>query len=291
MKRILKSLSALCILGILFSGCVQEKNIDNNTTVQESSSYQEKNQDNINDKIEGIVSINGSTTVQPVAQSIADAFNEIQPDISVEVQGTGSSVGIKSVYEGSADIGTASRELKEEEKAWDLTEHIIAYDGIAIIVHSDNKIENLTQEQIKKIFTGEIKNWKEVGGEDENIIVISREDGSGTRDAFKEILGIEDFIPNALISNSNGAVKTTLASKKGGIAYISLGIVDDTVKALNIDNVTPSSETVKNKEYKISRPLLMLTSKNPSDAVKAYIDFVLSDEGQNIVSEHYITVK
>lgn len=288
MKKYFNILIGMMTAVVLLAGCSSGGNSEDETTTQDLKTVQESSQDT---NLSGTVSINGSTTILPVAQGIADVFKEKQPDISVEVQGTGSSVGIKAVYDGSADIGTASRELKDDEKAWGLTEHIIAYDGIAIVVHPNNPIEGLTQEQIKKIFTGEITNWKDVGGNDAEINVISREDGSGTRDAFKEILGFEDFIENAVIANSNGAVKTTLASKENGIAYISLGIVDDTVKAAKVDGVEPSVGTVKNKEYKISRPLLMLTNDNVSKEAQAFIDFVLSDEGQEIVKEHYISVK
>lgn len=283
MKKFIKIMTVLLTIGILFTGCSNSNNSEN--------SQGDVNTEQDGGKISGTVSVNGSTTILPVAQSIADDFTSVQPDISVEIQGTGSSVGIKSVYDKSADIGAASRELKEEEKSWGLTEHIIAYDGIAIAIHPSNPITNLDKDSVKKIFSGEVTNWKDVGGNDSEIIVISREEGSGTRDAFKEILGIDDFVSNALISNSNGAVKTTLSSKENGIAYISLGIVDDTVKAIDIDDIKPTIDTIKSGEYKVSRPLLMLTNGELSKATQSYLDFVLSEEGQKIVSEHYISVK
>lgn len=248
----------------------------------------------------GSVSIVGSTTVQPVAQSIADEFQLENAGIAVEIQGVGSSAGIKAVIDGTADIGASSRELKEEEIASGVTQHVLAYDCIAVVINPANPVADLDTETVKKIFAGEITNWSEVGGNDSDIIVISRESGSGTRDAFEEIIdltmdmdgqSVTALREDALISEGNGAVKANLASKENAIAYLSLGYVDDTVKPVGIGGVTPSVEATKSGEYKLSRPLLLLTSGEVSEAAQRFLDYCLGDEGQKIVSETYISSK
>lgn len=237
-----------------------------------------------------IVSIVGSTTVQPVAQEVADGFKVLNPDILVEIQGVGSSAGIKAVIDGTADIGASSRELTQEEKSNDIDEIIFAKDGIAIIVNKENNIEDISMEEIKKIFEGEIISWKELGGPDERITVISREDGSGTRDAFNEIVSIDDYIESALVCDSNGSIKSSVASKPHAIGYVSIGIVDDAVNALKVDGIEPTANNVKNGEYKVQRNLLLLTKGEVSPESQEYLNYLMSDEGQNIVAEQYVPV-
>jgi phosphate transport system substrate-binding protein len=247
--------------------------------------------------LEGTVAVVGSTSVQPAAQELADAFLEIEPGIQVDIQGVGSSAGIKAANEGTADIGTSSRDLKEEEKAYGLTEHIIAYDGIAIAVHPSNTVENLTTDDIAKIFKGEITNWSEVGGADAEILIVSREDGSGTRGAFEELVKLLDdndvslLKADALIADGNGAVKANVASKENSIGYVSLEYLDDTLKAVKVDDVEVSVDNIKAGTYKISRPFLMLTTGEVNEVTQAYLDFILSDAGQEIIGEKLITVK
>lgn len=249
--------------------------------------------------ISGIVTVSGSTSVQPLAQDLADVFSDSYPGISVEIQGGGSSQGIKDAITGVSDIGNSSRDLKEEEKEG-ITEHIIAYDGIAVAVHPSNKISGLSKEQLTKIFKGEITNWKDVGGDDREILVVTREAGSGTRSAFQELLKLEEkkgdntvsLIKNdALVADGNGPVKASIASKENAIGYLSLGIIDETVKKVSIEGVECTAENIKNKSYAISRPFLMLTGREPRPEVKAFLDFILGDEGQEVVSESYITIK
>lgn len=243
-------------------------------------------------KVSGTVKVAGSTSVQPLAEELAGKFMEKSPDISVSVQGGGSGAGIESAKTGTAQIGTSSRELKPEEKPG-LTETIIAKDGIAVIVNSANKVTGLKMDQIKKIFTGEVKDWSEIGGAKGPITVVIREEGSGTRDAFNEIaLGKgTKFVATAIIQNSTGAVKTAVTKDPNAVGFISLGSVDSAVKALTVDDVQPSEATVLDGSYKISRPFLFLTKGEPDAATKAFIDFILSDEGQKIVSEKYVKVK
>lgn len=243
----------------------------------------------------GTVVTAGSTSVQPLSEELAAAFMDANKGISVEVQGGGSGQGIKAVQEKIADFGALSRNVKDEEKASVTKEYVIAKDGVVVIVNQAAKVDNLTIEQIKKIFTGEIKNWKEVGGEDTPIVVVSREEGSGTRGAFTEITGvtakneagqeIDSTTKDALVQGSTGAVMQTVATTPNTIGYVSMGSLSDTVKAVKVENVTPSEDAVLSGEYKISRPFLYVTGGNLSEAAQKYIDFVLSAEGQKIVKE------
>jgi len=250
----------------------------------------------------GTVVIAGSTSVQPLSEELAAAFMDANPGISVEVQGGGSGQGIKAIQEKIADFGALSRNVKEEEKAAVKEELVIAKDGVAVIVNPESKVENLTLEQVKKIFTGEITNWSEVGGGNAAIVVVSREEGSGTRGAFTEITKVlakneagEEFdntTKDALVQGSTGAVLQTVATTPNTIGYVSLGSLDDTVKAVAVEGVSPGKETVLSGEYRISRPFLYVTGGELTEAAQLFIDFVLSDEGQAIVEESgFVPVK
>jgi len=242
-------------------------------------------------ELSGSIQVVGSTSVQPLSEELATAFMAKYPDVTVNVAGGGSGAGIKAAQEGSADIGSSSRELKEEEKGT-VVETVIAYDGIAVIVHSSNSVSEITMDDIKKVFTGEITNWSELGGSDAPITIYTREEGSGTRGAFTEIALGEDnnITPNAIIQNSNGALRTAVAGDPNGIGYLSFGYLNEEVKDLKVDGVEPLAENVKNGSYSISRPFLYLTKEEPTGLVKAYMDFVLGPEGQEIVAKDYITI-
>jgi phosphate transport system substrate-binding protein len=254
------------------------------------------------DQVTGTVVTAGSTSVQPLSEELAAAFMDGNSGITVEVQGGGSGQGIKAIQEKIADFGALSREVKDEEKASVTKEIVIAKDGVAVVVNPDSTVENLTIEQIKKIYTGEIKNWKEVGGEDAPIVVVSREEGSGTRGAFTEITKVagkndageevDNTTKEALVQGSTGAVMQTVATTPNTIGYVSLGSLSDTVKAVTVEGVAPSAETVLSGEYKISRPFLYVAGGELSKAAQMYIDFVLGAEGQAIVEESgFIPVK
>ena len=238
------------------------------------------------------ITIRGSTTVLPIAQKAAEEYMKKHPDVDVRVSGGGSSVGIQSVGEGIADIGMASRELKDEEKSRypNLKPIVIAKDGIAIIVHPDNPITSLTLEQIRGIYNGTYTNWKEVGGPDKEIVVINRDSASGTREFFwKHVMHKDDFVATALEKNSNGAVKQTVSQTPNAIGYVGLGYVDNSVKAVKIKKdgmeIEPTVENILNGKYPISRSLYMITNGEPKGIAKDFIDFLLSEEGQKIVEE------
>jgi phosphate transport system substrate-binding protein len=241
-------------------------------------------------EMKGEITEAGSTTVQPVAESLAAAFMAKYPDITVIIQGGGSSTGVKSAAEGTVDIGAASRELKAEEIGT-VVEHVLARDGIAIVAHPSQIVSNLTKEQVLQIFSGEITNWSEVGGADETINVVAREEGSGTRAAFEEmVMGDALITAMAILQPSNGAVRTTVAGDPNAIGFLSFGYLDSTTKALSIDGVAATVENAINGSYPIVRPLLFLTKGIPEGIVKEFINFCLGPEGQAIVAEDYIPV-
>jgi phosphate transport system substrate-binding protein len=233
-----------------------------------------------------------------LAEELAEAFMKLNPDLVIEVQGGGSSVGVTSAGEGTVDIGNASREIKssEFEKFPDLQVFTIAYDGIAIVTHADTKLDTLSVEQVRDIFAGDITNFSEVGGPDAPIIVVSREEGSGTRAAFEELVmesGDEEKVitEKALLQQSNGQVRTTVSTTPNSIAYLSFGFLDDTTRPVPIDGAEPTVANVKNGSYPIFRPLNMLTSGAPNELAQAFLDYILGKDGQAIVAEKYITVK
>jgi phosphate transport system substrate-binding protein len=234
----------------------------------------------------------GSTSVQPFADYLVEKYHEVKPDVTVNVQGGGSSAGIKAVREGAAMIGMSSRELTDEEKKG-LTPIVIAHDGIALIVHNSNTVSNLTLEQIQGIFSGKISDWSEVGGAKGAIRPVTREAGSGTRAAFTELVMKETSIANtSVVQNSNGAVREVISKDQQAIGYISMGIVDQSVKAVSIDGVAPNKEDVVTGKYKLVRPFIFITKGPAQGAAREFIDFVLSDEGQKILeSKHLIRAK
>lgn len=234
------------------------------------------------------ISISGSTSVGPLMEKIQEKYEEENSNVTLEIQQNGSGAGIKDVISGISEIGMSSRELKDEEKS-QVEGTTIAYDGIALLVNPQNKVKNISLEDVKKVYTGEITNWKDLGGDDSPIVVISREEGSGTRDAFQEIVGYEseELTKDATISDGSGAVKTTVAGNKNAIGFASFEYIDSTVAALSVNNVEPTADKVKAGEYKISRPFLLVTKEGAlTENGQKLINFVLSDEGQKIVEEN-----
>jgi phosphate transport system substrate-binding protein len=230
-----------------------------------------------------IVTLAGSTAFQPYAEKLAEAYLKKNKDITINVQGGGSAVGIQAAISGSADIGMADLvELPPEAAGLDWV--IVASDGLAVIVHPTNRVDRLSSNEVKDIFTGSITNWKEVGGDDAPIRVVSREEGSGTRRSFDELaLKNAKISPLAIFQNSNGTVKEAVANDPHAIGYISISLVDKKVKPLLYNGVAPTNENVKNGTYPLKRPIFLLTKKELKPAARAFIDFVLSDEGQRIL--------
>ena len=232
------------------------------------------------------ITISGSTSVGPTMEVLAEAY-EKNNDVKIEVQQVGSSAGIKNTIEGTSDLGMSSRDLKDEEVE-SVDETQIAIDGIAVVTNTANKVKDLTMEQVKDIFTGKITNWKEVGGDDAQIVVISREDGSGTRDGFQELVGFEseELTKDAQICDGSGNIKSTVEGNENAISYISFGYLDDTLNDVTIDGVEANDDNVVAVTYKISRPFLLVNKKDSlSEEAKAFVDFIMSEEGQNIVAE------
>ena len=232
------------------------------------------------------ITISGSTSVGPLAEKLAMKYEEIE-NVKIEVNQIGSSAGIANAMNGVSQIGMSSRDLKQEEKDSDIQEFIIAYDGIVVVVHPSNKVKDLTMEQVKQIFTGEIMNWKEVGGKDMEIVVVSREDGSGSRDAFQEIVGYKsgELIRNAIVASGNGNIKTTVAMNKHAIGFISFEYVNDSISTLNINGVEANAENVLNGTYSLSRPFLFVHKEDVPGAAQAFMEFILTPKAQKIVEE------
>ena len=224
----------------------------------------------------------GSTSIQPFADRWAEVYMEKHRGAKVTVQGGGSSAGIQAARSGAAHIGMSSRELQPEEK--DLREIEVARDGLAVIVHPSNPLEGMTLLQVKSVFNGEVGNWRILGGFGRGIDVVTREEGSGTRGAFQElVMGRERISKGAIVQDSNGTVREIVAGDPQAIGYISLGLVNDRVKALRLDGVAAGEEAIRRKEYKLVRPFLFVTSGPSGGPARAFIDFVLSDEGQALI--------
>lgn len=209
---------------------------------------------------------------------------EKHPGSSINVQGGGSSAGIQAAQSGAADIGMSSRELKLEEKG--LLEIVVAWDGLAIIVHPKNPVDRLTLVEVQNIFAGNIKNWASIGGPERDIHVVTREEGSGTRGAFQEmVMGRARIFKGAVVQDSNGTVREIVAHDPSSIGYISLGLVNDRVKAIRLNGVEASPENIARRKYQLVRPFLFLISGRPSPTAKDFLDFVLSREGQELIRE------
>ena len=236
--------------------------------------------------LSGSISMVGSTSMEKFANALSEAFMEKYPKVTVTAEFVGSGAGIEAVSNGTADIGNSSRNLKDEEKAKGVAENIVAIDGIAVVVDPANTVEDLTKDQLTSIYDGTVTNWKDVGGNDAPIVVVGREAGSGKRGAFEELLKLEDACKYSNELDSTGAVMAKVASTPGSIGYVSLDVLDDTVKALKLDGAEPTEENIKAGKYFLSRPFVMATKgeiSEQSDLVKALFDFIYSDEGSELV--------
>ena len=234
----------------------------------------------------GTVSTDGSTSMEKVIGALGEYFTENNKGVSFTYNPTGSGSGITAALEGRCDIGLSSRALKDDEKAQGLTETVLAYDGIAIIVNPANKVEDLTLEQIAKIYTGEVTNWKDVGGEDAEIVLIGREAGSGTRDGFETITETKDACKYRQELTSTGDVIATVSQNPNAIGYAFLAAIKDTVKAVKVNGVVASEETVKDGSYVVQRPFVLVTKDGAalSETAQAFFDFATSADAVEIIS-------
>lgn len=274
-KRLIAAVSVVIVASSLIIGCGSS-----DTTMSKKGN-------------DTTIAISGSTSVGPLVELEEEEFEANNQGVTIEINQTGSSSGIKDTISGTTEIGMSSRELTNEESK-NLKEVTIAVDGIGVVVNKNNPVKNLTLEQIKDIFTGKITNWSEVGGEDKEIVVVSREEGSGTRTAFQEILNYstEDTVKNAIVNNSTGATKVMVEENDNAIGYMSIGYIDDSIASVNVDGVEATADNVKSGEYKIQRPFLLVYKEGAlSEEGQEFIDFILSDKGQAIVAEeNLITV-
>ena len=264
---------------------------DGTTTGSNAASTQQTEQETTktaeaDKKLSGTISLAGSTSMQKLADALAETFMEANSGVTVTVEYSGSSAGIESLLNGSCDIGDASRNLKDSEKSGGAVENIVAIDGIAVIVDKNNTVAGLTKQQLSDIYTGAVTNWSEVGGRDTPIVVVGREAGSGTRGAFEEILKVEDTCKYAVECDSTGAAMAKVASTEGAIGYVSLDVLDDSVNALNLDDVAPTSDNIVAGTYFLCRPFVMATKgeiSEQNELVQTFFDFLKSDEGKAVV--------
>ena len=250
------------------------------------------NADNTNDDstkttITGTVATDGSTSMEKVIGALSESFMANNADATVTYNPTGSGSGITAVQEGTCDIGLSSRALKDEEKSAGLKETVLAYDGIAIIVHPDNPVSDLTIEQIAQLYAGEITNWKDVGGNDAEVVLIGREAASGTRDGFESITGTKEKCLYRQELTSTGDVITAVSQNPDAIGYASLASIKDSVKALNVDGVTPSEDTVKDGSYKVQRPFVLVTAEGKAltPVAQAFFDYATSPDAAAIIAK------
>ena len=275
----MKTLTAGVLAAVMLAGCGSSSSSAAATSAAAETSAAAADSD-----LSGTVSTDGSTSMEKVIGALSEAFQEKYPNVTVTYNPTGSGSGITAVTEGNCDIGLASRNLKDEEKNG-LTSTTVAIDGIAMIVNTANEVSDLSLDQIAKIYTGEITNWKDVGGADQEIVVIGREAGSGTRDGFESITGTSDKCQMDQELTSTGAVIQAVGANEAAIGYASLAAVDDTIKTLTVEGVAPSEKTVLDGTYKIQRNFNMITndSKELSPAAQAFLDFATSSEAASLI--------
>lgn len=256
------------------SGSATEKATDGKTTAAAA------------EDLSGSIATGGSTSVEKVIGALSEAFMEEYTDVDITYDPTGSGAGITGAQDGTLDLGLSSRSLKDEEKEKGMTETTFALDGIAIVVNSENTVEDLSLEQIKELATGEITNWSEVGGIDAPVVLIGREAGSGTRDGFESIVGVEDTCKYEQELTSTGAVMAGVASNPNAFGYVSLSAVDDTVKAVTVDGVAATEATVQDGTYKIQRPFVFVTKEGSelSAQAQAFMDFATSDAAKELIT-------
>ncbi len=278
MKKFIALLLA-AVLTLALAACGSKNNDNANTDTNTN--------DNTSTAVTGTVATDGSTSMEKVIGALSESFMANNADTTVTYNPTGSGSGITAVQEGTCDIGLSSRALKDEEKAAGLKETVLAYDGIAIIVHPDNPVSDLTIEQIAQLYTGEVTNWKDVGGNDAEVVLIGREAASGTRDGFESITGTKEKCQYRQELTSTGDVITAVSQNPDAIGYASLASIKDSVKALNVDGVTPSEDTVKDGSYKVQRPFVLVTAEGKAltPVAQAFFDYAVSSDAAAIIAK------
>ena len=287
MRKMMAMLSA-AVVAVGVMGCggntATDSNADANTTSQAADATTDTT---ASADLSGKITLAGSTSMEKLANAMAEAFMEKYPNVTVAPEFTGSGAGLESLAKGTVDIGDASRALSDDEKAGGAVENIVAIDGIAVITDSENAVSDITSEQLAQIYTGEITNWSDLGGADEQIVVIGREAGSGTRDAFEELNDVKDACKYAQELDSTGAVLAKVAATPGAIGYVSLDVVDDTVKALQLNSVDATEDNILAGTYVLQRPFVMATMgeiSEQNDLVKAFFDSIHSEDGQQVIT-------
>ena len=299
-KKLLALLMSLTMTAALI-GCGSADQTANAETAETTEATEETTEDTVEDTasseaeateeapaadLSGTISLAGSTSMEKLCEAMSESFMETYPGVTVTVEYTGSGAGLESLASGSVDIGNSSRHLKDEEVAGGAVENVVAIDGIAVIVDPANSVSDIPADKLAAIYKGEITNWSELGGDDEAIVVIGRESGSGTRDAFEELLEVKDACKYAQELDSTGGVKAKVAATPGAIGYVSLDVVDESIKAVSIDSVEPTEANIIAGDYLLSRPFVMATNGEISaqnDLVKGWFDYISSDAGKDVI--------
>ena len=299
-KKLLALLMSLTMTAALI-GCGSADQTASAETAETTEATEETTEDTVEDtasseaevteeapaaNLSGTISLAGSTSMEKLCEAMSESFMETYPGVTVTVEYTGSGAGLESLASGSVDIGNSSRHLKDEEVAGGAVENVVAIDGIAVIVDPANSVSDIPADKLAAIYKGEITNWSELGGNDEAIVVIGRESGSGTRDAFEELLEVKDACKYAQELDSTGGVKAKVAATPGAIGYVSLDVVDESIKAVSIDSVEPTETNIIAGDYLLSRPFVMATNGEISaqnDLVKGWFDYISSDAGKDVI--------
>ncbi|MGN0300507.1 MAG: phosphate ABC transporter substrate-binding protein [Lachnospiraceae bacterium] len=299
-KKLLALLMSLTMTAALI-GCGSADQTASAETAETTEATEETTEDTVEDTasseteateetpaadLSGTISLAGSTSMEKLCEAMSESFMETYPEVTVTVEYTGSGAGLESLASGSVDIGNSSRHLKDEEVAGGAVENVVAIDGIAVIVDPANSVSDIPADKLAAIYKGEITNWSELGGDDEAIVVIGRESGSGTRDAFEELLEVKDACKYAQELDSTGGVKAKVAATPGAIGYVSLDVVDESIKAVAIDSVEPTEANIIAGDYLLSRPFVMATNGEISaqnDLVKGWFDYIASDAGKDVI--------
>lgn len=299
-KKLLALLMSLTMTAALI-GCGSADQTASAETAETTEATEETTEDTVEDTasgeaeateeasaadLSGTISLAGSTSMEKLCEAMSESFMETYPGVTVTVEYTGSGAGLESLASGSVDIGNSSRHLKDEEVAGGAVENVVAIDGIAVIVDPANSVSDIPADKLAAIYKGEITNWSELGGNDEAIVVIGRESGSGTRDAFEELLEVKDACKYAQELDSTGGVKAKVAATPGAIGYVSLDVVDESIKAVSIDSVEPTEANIIAGDYLLSRPFVMATNGEISaqnDLVKGWFDYISSDAGKDVI--------